>query len=82
LIHAVKAPNGIARAEAVPPTHRPSSPCDSAAAIASRASLLLPTPAPPDTTTPAESGVVIEDAMVLICSVRPVSGHVKRTRKA
>jgi hypothetical protein len=42
----------------------------------------LPTPAAPDTTTPATSGAAIADSMVLICPVRPISGHDKRISEA
>ena len=81
-VQAVKAPNGIARAEVAPAVHLLSNPCDSAADNASRAILLFPTPAAPDTTTPEASGAAIEDAMALIDPARPVSGQDKRTEKA
>lgn len=80
-VHAVNAPRGIDFAEEAPTTQRASKPFDSAAAIASWATLLLPTPASPDTITPALSGAAIADMMVLICSVRPISGHDKRIRE-
>src|SRR6202035_5843293 len=53
--HEESAPNGIERAEDVPTIHRISQPCDPAELSASRAIRLLPTPAAPQSTTPAKS---------------------------
>src|SRR3984885_11338642 len=66
--HEESAPNGIERAEDVPTIHRISQPCDPAELSASRAIRLLPTPAAPQTTTPARLETKNEASMRL-CSL-------------
>ncbi len=78
----MKAPSGIARAEEVPTTHRPSYPRDTAADMASRAIRLFPTPVGPAMTIPEVSGADMAAPMLRISSERPVSGHDKRTPRA
>src|ERR1700757_30531 len=80
--HDDSAPNGIDRAEDVPTIHRASHPWDPAELSASRAMRLLPTPAAPHTTTPAESESKIAASMSRCSFERPVHGHVNRTRTA
>lgn len=78
-IHAVKAPNGMPRADDVPTTQRVSQPRDGFPDRAARASLLFPTPGTPRTTMPDISGAVMASSIWRISSERPVSGHDKRT---
>src|ERR1700761_1069602 len=77
--HEDSAPNGIDRAEDVPTIHRTSQPCDPKELSASRAIRLLPTPAAPQTTIPAESEPKIAASMSRCSLERPVNGHVNRT---
>ena len=77
--HEDSAPNGIDRAEDVPTIHRTSHPCDPADVSASRATRLFPTPAAPQTTTPAESESEIASWMSRCSFERPINGHVNRT---
>ncbi len=66
-----------ARAEAVATAHRVSAPRRCAAASASRANRLLPTPAAPASTIPAGPfRRQISPLITLSSSARPVSGHV------
>ena len=53
-----------------------------AAASASRATLLFPTPAAPETTIPATSAPDSAASMIRISSEGPVNGHAKRTSGA
>src|ERR1700684_112843 len=80
--HEESAANGIDRAEDVPTIHRTSHPCDPAELSASRAIRLFPTPAAPQTTTPAESESKIAASMSRRFFERPVKGHVNRTDTA
>src|ERR1700722_16247161 len=81
-VHEESAPSGIDRAEDVPTIHRTSHPCDPAELSASLAIRLLPTPAAPQTTTPARSEAKIAASMSRCSLERPVNGHVNRTRTA
>src|ERR1700734_3177366 len=80
--HEESAPNGIDRAEDVPTIHRTSHPCDSAELSASRAIRLLPTPAAPQTTTPARLESKIAASISRCFLERPVHGPDKRPRTA
>src|ERR1700733_4427203 len=80
--HEESAPSGIDRAEDVPTIHRTSHPCDLAELSASRAIRLFPTPAVPQTTTPAESESKIAASMSRCSFERPVNGHVNRAHTA
>src|SRR3984885_10766079 len=80
--HEESAPNGIDRAEDVPTIHRTSHPCDPAELSASRAIRLLPTPAAPQSTTPARVESEIAASMSRCSFERPVNGHVNRAHTA
>ena len=79
---AANAPRGSARADAVATAQCVVQPASAACARASRAMRLLPTPAAPCSTTPDESGSDIAACMAASSSLRPVSGHVRRTQTA
>lgn len=73
---AANAPNGNTRADAVATAHRVSAPRCSAAASASRANRVLPTPAGPASTTPAgPSRRRVSPPIRPSSSTRPVNGH-------
>jgi hypothetical protein len=80
--HAVNAPSGISRAEAVPTVQRVSQPFEAAADRASRAIRLLPTPAAPQMRMPEEAEAEMAEPMARISSARPINGHDSRTSAA
>jgi hypothetical protein len=81
-IHEAKAPSGRLRAADVPTAHRVSQSLDIAEDNTSLASRLFPTPAAPDTIIPGQSAADMAAAIASISTVRPVSGHDKRTQRS
>ena len=74
--HCAKTPSGTDWAATVPATQCTAQPRSAAAAAASRANRVLPTPAEPAITTPAyASSAQSTPAMTLSSSARPVSGQ-------
>jgi hypothetical protein len=80
--NAANAASGSVRADVVATAQRISAPLEAAAASASQAIRLFPTPAAPHKTTPAASSFDIAAEISRISSARPVNGHVKRIETA
>ena len=76
--HDANAPSGSPRPHDVPTTHRTSRPDAAAAASASRAIRLFPTPEGPQTTAPDAAGCEIAASIRRTSLARPTNGHANR----